>query len=66
MTNFNQHLKDVQLVHSVEISEEGEISQLQSSHMDLRDMKDDLKSIKSYKSKGSIKSEVQPEQLAVS
>lgn len=44
----------------MEMSEEIEGSKMSNSHIDLRD---DLKSIKSYKSKGSIKSEVQPDHI---
>ena len=52
---FNQHLADGGLVHSVEISDDQSVSKMSNSHLD---MKDDNKSMKSFKSKGSIRSEV--------
>ena len=60
---FNQHVADADLIHSVEISDDEQAmaeSKMSSSHIaDM--MKDgDIKSMKSYKSKGSIKSEIFP------
>ena len=57
---FNQHLSDGGLVHSVEISDDQSASKMSNSHLDL---KDDNKSMKSFKSKGSIRSEVPVVQL---
>lgn len=53
---FNQHVADKELIYSLEVSDEVDAaSKMSNSHIDLRE---DIKSMKSYKSRGSIKSEI--------
>ena len=54
-TPKNQHEHDLEMVHSVEIDENYSVSQ---SHMEFKDDNKSVRSLKSFKSKGSIKSEL--------
>lgn len=51
----NQHEHDLEMIHSVEIDENYSVSQ---SNMEFKDDNKSVRSLKSFKSKGSIKSEL--------